>query len=174
MKTIQKPLADEYIAYADAYIRLVPDDGLVLRYLHADLETVKELARSFSEEQLTTPCEEGEWTIKEILVHVSDTERIFAYRALRIARNDTTPLPGFEQDDYVAASAANSRELEAILNELSAVRASSIALFESLPEAAFERSGVASEHKLSVRAALYLIVGHARHHLESIRQNYVK
>ena len=174
MKEIQKPLAGEYVPYASAYIALVPDDGLVLHYLQDDLQVVKDLIRSQSEEKLSIPCAQGEWTIKEILVHVSDTERIFAYRALRFARNDTTALSGFEQDDYVAASDANERGIEDILDELSAVRAASIALFNSLKAETFERSGLSSGHNWSVRAFLYATVGHARHHVNSIKENYLE
>ena len=112
VKKIQKPLPGEHTPYAIAYIDLVPDDGLVLQHLQDDLQMVKELVGSQSEEKLTSRCAEGEWTIKEILVHVSDTERIMAYRALRFARNDTTPLPGFEQNNYVASSEANARSIE--------------------------------------------------------------
>ncbi|HEY3991652.1 MAG TPA: DinB family protein [Ktedonobacteraceae bacterium] len=174
MRTIQKPLSGEYASYAAMYIDLVPDDGLVLDYLQDDLQVVKELVRAQSEEKLSTPCAEGEWTIKEILVHVSDTERIMAYRALRFARNDTTALPGFEQDDYVAASDANERSIEDILEELTAVRAASVTLFKSLKAEAFERSGPSNGRNFSVRSALYQIVGHARHHVNSIKENYLE
>ena len=174
MKKIQKPSPGEYTPYVIMYLDLVPDDGLVLQYLQDDLPMVKELVHAQSEEKLCTPCAEGEWTIKEILVHVSDTERIFAYRALCFARNDATALPSFEQDDYVAASDANERSIEDILEELTAVRAASLALFQSFKEEAFERSGLSSGHNWSVRAALYTIVGHERHHLNSIKENYLE
>src|SRR5579863_3980069 len=131
MKKIQKPEEGEYTPYTIMYINLLPDDGLVLQHLLDNLKTVQELVHSQSEEKLTTPCAEGEWTIKEILVHVLDTERIFAYRALRFARNDTTELAGFEQDPYVAHSGANERSSEDILAEYTAVRTATIALFKS-------------------------------------------
>lgn len=173
MQKIQKPLVWEFVPYAFEYVKLVPDDGLVLEHLQRNLQALKELLGSLSEEQLSTSCAEGEWTIKEILVHVSDTERIFTYRALRFARNDTTPLSGFEQDGYVAASEANQRSLEDIFAELSAVRAATIAFFSSLKEEALERSGLSSGHKLSVRSALYIIAGHELHHVKSIKENYL-
>ena len=102
MKKIQKPQAGEYAPYTIMYISLLPDDGLVLHHLLDNVKTVQELVLSQPAEKLTSRCAEGEWTIKEILVHIIDTERIFAYRALRFARNDTTELVGFEQDPYVA------------------------------------------------------------------------
>lgn len=173
MKQIQRPLAGEYAPYAIMYIDLVPDEGLILQYLRENLVLLKELVRAQSEEKLSTPCAAGEWTIKEILVHVSDTERVFAYRALRFARNDATGLAGFEQDDYVASSGANARDIEDILAELTSVRASTIALFKSFSDEAMVRSGLSNGHNLSVRAIAYQIVGHELHHVKSIKENYL-
>jgi hypothetical protein len=173
MKAIQKPLEGEYAPYAIMYISLLPDDGLVLTHLADNLQTTTAFIRSFPAEKLSHRWAEGEWTIKEILVHVSDTERIYSYRALRFARNDATPLPGYNQDDYVPYSGANERPLEDILAEFTAVRQATLTLFNSLEEEAFTRGGVASEHLLTVRAAAYIIAGHELHHLNSIRQNYL-
>src|SRR5258708_6770486 len=172
MQKIQKPLVWEFTPYAFEYVRLVPDDGLVLEHLQHNLQALKELVGGLSEEKLCTPCAEGEWTIKEILVHIIDTERIFTYRALRFARNDATPLSGFDQDGYAAASEANERNLEEILTELSVVRAATIAFFSSLKEEALERSGLSGVNKLSVRSALYIIAGHELHHVKSMKENY--
>lgn len=173
MRRVQKPTEGEYAPYAIMYIDLVPDDGLVLEHLRANLQMVKDLTGPLSDEKLSTPCAPGEWTIKEILVHVIDTERIFAYRALRFARNDATELPGWEQDPYVAASGANTRTIESILEELTAVRLASIALFNTFDEEVMQRSGIANKHNLSVRSALYQIAGHELHHVKSIRENYL-
>ena len=173
LKRISKPLAGEYAPYAIMYIELVPDDGLVLQHLHDNLQMLKELIGALPEEKLSIPCAQGEWTIKEILVHVIDTERIFAYRALRFARNDTTALAGFEQDEYVACAGANERNREDILAELTAVRTATLVLANSFTEEALTRSGLASGHTLSVRSALYQIAGHELHHLKSIQENYV-
>src|SRR5690349_9887613 len=141
MRKIQKPAGGEYAPYAIMYIDLVPDDGLVLQHLLSDLQMVKDLISAQPEEKLVTRCAEGEWTIKEILVHVIDAERIFAYRALRFARNDATELAGFEQDPYVAVSGANERPIEDILEELTAVRMATIALFKNFDDEAITRSG---------------------------------
>ncbi|MEO8954377.1 MAG: DinB family protein [Ktedonobacteraceae bacterium] len=173
MKKIQKPQAGEYAPYAIMYISLLPDDGLVLRHLLDNVKTMQELVLSQPEEKLTSRCAEGEWTIKEILVHILDTERIFAYRALRFARNDTTELPGFEQDAYVANSGANERSSEDILEEYTAVRMATIVLFKSFAEETCTRSGVVNGARTSVRAAAYIIAGHELHHLYSIRKNYL-
>jgi uncharacterized damage-inducible protein DinB len=170
---IPKPQPGEYGAYYAGYITLVPNDGRVLNHLRANLETTKTFIRSFPAEKLSTPHEPGEWTIKEILIHVSDTERIFAYRALRIARNDPTELPGFDQDAYVPTSGANERGIESILEEYSAVRMATITLLESFPEDTLTQTGTASGNPLSVRAATYIIAGHELHHMNSIRENYL-
>lgn len=173
MKKIQKPEAGEYLPYAIMYIDLVPDDGLVLQHLLDNMQMVKDLIGALPEERLISRCAEGEWTIKEILGHVIDTERIFAYRALRFARNDTTTLPGYEQDDYVANSGTNERRIKDILEELTAVRMATIALFNSFDEEVFTRAGLSNGHKLSVRSALYQIAGHELHHINSIKENYL-
>jgi DinB superfamily len=174
MKKIQKPQVGEYVPYTIAYMDLVPDDGLVLQHLRDNLEKLRALVSAQSEERLVTPCAEGEWTIKEIIVHIMDTERVFAYRALRFARNDTTALPGFEQDPYVVYSGANERSTESLLEELTAVRLATLALFHSFGEEVWLRSGKVNGQNTSVRAALYIIAGHELHHVESIKENYLQ
>lgn len=173
MKNIQKPQVGEYAPYAIMYIDLLPDDGLVLQHLQNNLQRAKDLVLSQSTEKLTSPFAQGEWTINEILVHIIDAERIYAYRALRFARNDTTELPGFEQDNYVPASNANERSIEDILEEFTAVRLATIALFKHLEEETHTRSGTANGGNLSVRATAYIIAGHELHHINSIKQNYL-
>ena len=173
MKVIPKPMAGEYAPYTMMYIGLLPDDGLVVEHLRKNLENTVRFIRLLPKEKLTTPHAEGEWTIQEILVHIIDDERIYCYRALRFARNDTTELPGFEQDEYVPYSGANNRELESIIAEFIAVRNATITFFESLEEEAFTRKGVGSGNVLSVRAAAYHIAGHELHHINSLKQNYV-
>jgi uncharacterized damage-inducible protein DinB len=173
MTLIPKPQPGEYAPYTIMYIRLVPDDGLVLNHLRNNLEATKAFIRTFPEEKLSTPHKPGEWTIKEILVHVSDCERIFAYRALRFARQDSTELPGFEQNDYVPTSGANARSIEAILEEYSAVRMATATLFESFEDATNTRTGIAADNPVSIRALAYIIAGHELHHMNSIRENYL-
>ncbi len=172
MLPIPKPQPSEYAPYASAYISQLPDDGRVLQHLRDNLASTLTFIRSFPVEKTGWAHRDGEWTIKEILIHISDTERIVAYRALRIARGDETPLAGFEQDGYVPLSGANARALESILTEYTAVRNATLALFESLDEPAWLRQGTASNNPLSVRAAAYFIAGHELHHVASIRENY--
>jgi uncharacterized damage-inducible protein DinB len=173
MKIIPKPAAGEYAPYAIMYIELLPDDGLVLQHLQDNLRATKDFILSFPQEKLTYRWAEGEWTIKEILGHIIDDERIYCYRALRFARNDTTELPGFEQDDYVLHSGANERDLEEILEEYTAVRNATITFFNSLEEKALKRAGVANGNIMSVRAAAYHIAGHELHHINSIKEHYL-
>jgi len=172
MQKIQKPLEGEYAPYAITYINLVPPDGLVLENLQEKLVSTPAFIRTFPESKLITPCKPGEWTIKEILAHILDTERIFSYRALRFARNDATALTGFEQDGYVPYTRADQRSLASLLEEYAAVRQASLSLFDSLDEAAFARTGTVDGNRVSVRALAWMIAGHEIHHLNSIRTNY--
>ena len=115
----------------------------------------------------------GKWSIKELLGHVIDGERIFAYRALRFGRNDQTALNGFEQDDYVAAGAFDKRELSDLIDEFEEVRRATIHLFRGFDETAWTRRGVASENEVSVRALAYIIAGHELHHMGVLRERYL-
>ena len=130
---------------------------------------MKELIHSLSEEKLLYRYAPGKWTIKEILVHIIDDERIYSYRALRFARNDRTELPGFEQDDYTAESNANERSLDSIFEEYEAVRKATIALFNGLDNEALLRRGKADGNEDTVRALAYHIAGHELHHIHFVR-----
>lgn len=172
MKTISKPQPGQYAPYMIAYIDTVPNDGLLLQHLRDDQTLITDHLRALPESMLATPHAPGEWTVKEILSHIIDTERIFAYRALRIARHDFTELPGFEQDDYMPYTGANNRSLDDMLEEYASVRAATLTLLHSFDDAAWERIGSASKNALSVRAAGYIIAGHELYHLNSIKENY--
>jgi uncharacterized damage-inducible protein DinB len=172
MKIIDKPEAGEYAAYTIIYIGLLPDDGLILKHLQDNLAVTSNFLRSLGEGKLTYRYAEGKWTIKEILAHLIDDERIYSYRALRFARNDQTELPGFEQDDYALESGANERNLEDLLHEFATVRSATISLFESFDSAVLKRAGVASGNVMSVRAAAYHIAGHELRHMNIIKERY--
>ena len=116
---------------------------------------------------------EGKWTIKDIIQHMIDTERIFGYRALRISRNDKTPLPGFEENDYVANTNANDRGIQDLLAEFSAVRHSTLFLFKSFSEQQLKRIGTASNTEISVRAIGFIIIGHQKHHQKVFQERYL-
>lgn len=173
MKKIEKPAAGEFAPETIMYIGLLPDDGRVLDHLADNLKATSDFILSLPEERLTHRYAEGKWTIKEILVHISDDERIYAYRALRFARNDQTDLPGFEQDDYAIHLGANERAIKDILNELATVRQATISLFEGFDSEALTRAGMADGRIMSVRAAAYHIAGHEMRHLNVIKERYL-
>ncbi|MCO6479390.1 MAG: DinB family protein [Phaeodactylibacter sp.] len=173
MKTIPKPKPGEYPAYAEMYLKWIPDDGNLLGHLQSNFETVKSFILSLPESRLLHRYAEGKWTIKEVLLHIIDDERIYAYRALRFARNDKTPLPGFEQDDYTPFSGANDRDISSIMDEYESVRKATITLFAGLPEESLQRGGVADGKPVTVRALGYHLAGHEMHHLNIIREKYL-
>lgn len=173
MKQIEKPLAGEFAPDTIKYIGLLPDDGLVLKHLAHNLKSTSDFILSLPEERLTFRYAEGKWTIKEILAHIIDDERIYAYRTLRFARNDKTELPGFEQDNYAAHSGANERDINDLLNEFATVRQATISLFESFDSPALMRAGIADGKIMSVRAAAYHIAGHEMRHINIIKERYL-
>jgi uncharacterized damage-inducible protein DinB len=171
-KAAMKPAANEYAEYYDKYVSIVPE-GDVVRTLSAQLDETLELVRSIPEERGGHRYGPDKWSIRELLSHVVDTERIFAYRALRIARGDETPLSGFEQDIYVPASGAEARTLASFADELEHVRRANILMFETLPAEAWERRGTASDYPVTVRALAWILAGHERHHVNILRQRYI-
>lgn len=175
MRIIAKAKKGDYPEYAEMYMKLLPDDGLILRHLRDHFWTVRKLIYSLSEEKLYHRYAAGKWSIKEILVHIVDDERIYAYRALRFARNEKLQLVGFDQDSYVAYSEADKRELDNIFEEYEAVRNATIALFNGLPENSLDRlgHGTATANDATPRALLYHIAGHELHHINIIREKYL-
>lgn len=169
---IPRPAADEYVPYYGTYISKVPD-GDLCRLLADQLKDTLALIRSIPEARGTHRYAPGKWSIKEVFGHVCDAERIFSYRALRIARGDATPLPGFEQDDYVPAGGFDRRTLADLGEELSAVRQSTLQLFRHLDPAALARRGTASGHTITPRALAYVIAGHERHHIAGLKAHYL-
>lgn len=166
---IARPNADEYSPFYHAYVQCVPE-GDLLTLLEEQSDDVRALAAVIGEVRAGTPYAPGKWSAKDIFLHIADTERVMAYRALRVARADVTPLASFEQDDYVRAGAANRRSLADILDELQAVRTATIALFRGLDEEALARFGVASGKPVTARALAFIIAGHERHHLRLLRE----
>ena len=179
-RKIKKPLPSEYPTYSYIYMDLMQDDGKVLEHLWSNFLNLKKLIMGLTEDQLLYRYAEDKWSIKEILVHLIDDERIFAYRALRYGRNDDTPLHGFDQDAYVRYSKANSRSVESIFEEYETVRRATISLFQYLPEDSFLRAGEGIDHdgsiinKRTVRALAYHIAGHELRHINIIKEKYLK
>lgn len=170
---ISKPKPGSYPEYFEQYVNIVPADDL-LGYFLSQKETVASLASSLSEDELLYKYAEGKWSVKDIFCHVIDCERIFNYRTLCIARGDQTDLPGFEENDYAREAYADRRSKESIIAEYNAVRSSTIELFKSFDEALLDRSGLADSRKRSVRAMGYIAAGHELHHLNVVRERYLK
>ena len=169
---VARPEAGEYTPYYGTYVGKVPD-GDVRELLRSQLPKTIELISSFSEEKASVGYGPGKWTLKDVLLHIADAERVFSYRMLRIGRGDTTPLPGFDQDPWVLTSHANDRSLPNLLAEYQAVRAATLALVDSLSVEAWLRKGTASDHPISARALGYICAGHELHHVQLIRERYV-
>ncbi len=174
LRVIEKPGEGEYPAYAHIYLDLLPADGLILQHLDDNLKSTRRFVASIPKARLLHRYAEGKWTIKEILGHIVDDERIYVYRALRFARNDGTELPGFDQDHYAQYSEANQRDITDLLHEFALVRQSTIAFFNSLDDAALMRTGVADGHRASVRALAYHIAGHQLRHMNIIKERYLR
>lgn len=172
MTIIAKPKTGMYKPFSGTYINLV-EDNIEVSALQTEWEEMKVFFLSLPQEKWNYRYAKDKWTIREMLVHMTDTERIFSYRALRMSRNDSTPLPGFEQNDYVPYSNANNRSVDSILQEFETVRMSTYLLFTSFDEAAWDRQTLVDNHPVSVRAELYLVIGHARHHQKVIRERYL-
>jgi uncharacterized damage-inducible protein DinB len=168
---IVKPEETEHAPYYSRYIDLVPD-GDVIGTLAGQIGVTLTELRQISEADSLMRYEPGKWSVREVVGHMIDAERIFAYRALRIARGDKTPLAGFEQDDYIPAGAFDERAWADLIDEFYAVRRSNLAMFRGLPKEAWLRTGTASDKEVSVRALAYIIAGHERHHLGVIRDKY--
>lgn len=166
-----RPASSEYSPYFGTYVRLVPDAD-VIDLLETQIEATLRLLSTLSEAEAGARYAPDKWSIKQAVGHMIDTERIFAYRALCISRNETIALPGFEQDDYVRAANFDHRSLRDLLDEFRAVRTATVLLFKSLTDAMMLRTGVASEATLSVRALAYIIAGHERHHGTIFRERY--
>ena len=172
MQKIGRPESSEIAPHAKVYVDLVPGDD-PLATLSEQIERTLGLLNEIGDERGSSfRYAPGKWTAKEIAGHLTDTERIFAYRALRIGRQDATPLPGFEQDGYVRTAGSNERMLEEMLDELRLVRQASLALFRGLPEAAWIRQGRVSDWNLTVRGIAFTAAGHELHHYRILRERY--
>jgi hypothetical protein len=170
---LSRPDPSEYGAYYGRYISLVPP-GPIIDTLREQIGDTVGVLRSLSESRGDHRYAPDKWSIKEVVGHVTDGERVFAYRALRIGRCDETPLPGFEQDDYVRNGGFGARTLQHVIDELEAVRRATVLLLEGLGEAAMARRGMASGMPVTVRALAHIIAGHERHHLAILRERYLR
>jgi hypothetical protein len=166
-----RPEPNEYAPYYAGYIALVPGDDAVAA-LEAQRLHMMQMLSARSEREGNFRYGADKWSVKEVLGHMADAERVFTYRAMRIGRGDETPLPGFEQDDYVKNGGFGDRKLADLAEEFAAIRGASIALFRSLNDAAWMRRGTASGKEVSVRALAFMTAGHELHHQRILEERY--
>ncbi len=169
--TVASPQAGEYAPYYDRYISLIQGED-ILNTLDQQRRQMMLLLSCRDEEEGDFRYAPGKWSAKEVLGHVCDTERVFAYRALRIARADATPLEGFEQDDYVRNGPFAQRPLGDLVEDFIAVRRATLSLLRNLDEAAWTRRGIANKNEVTVRALAYIIAGHELHHRRILEEKY--
>lgn len=163
---------DEFNPYYNTYVSKIAGDSVV-EVLDAQAGELRSIISPLPEEKGTYAYDPGKWTIKELLSHLIDGERIFAYRILRISRGDQTPIEGFEQDDYITASNANGRSFAELLDEFELQRRSNMLMIRNIGEAASQRVGTASGSTVSVRALVYILAGHVTHHLQILGERYL-
>ncbi len=170
---ISKPSPSDLSAYYQSYLHYIPEDDL-LQVLKEQKSVIEDFVSSIPPAKETFRYAEGKWMLKEVLGHLCDTERILSYRALRIARNDKTPMSGFDENHYTPNSNYKDRSLKNIAEELLAVRAATILLFENMNEEMFDHKGIANNSEVTGRAILFFTVAHARHHMGVIKERYLK
>jgi uncharacterized damage-inducible protein DinB len=171
MESNQLPV-HEYAAFYSPYINALGNVDLI-EELEICLHDLIKFVQNIPMDKFDFRYAEGKWTIKDIIQHLIDAERVFSYRALRISRNDKTPLPGFEENDYVDNTNANARSIQDLLTEFSALRHSTLLLFKSFSEEQLKRMGIASNADVSVRAIGFIIIGHQKHHQKVFQERYL-
>lgn len=167
-----RPSLGDYSSYYENYLKLIKGDD-ILRILNEQNKSTQDILNSFSEHRGNYRYADGKWTVKEVVGHLLDTERIFAYRALCIARGEKKSLPGFNQDDYVSEGNFNRRELFEITYEYRLLRESNLLLFRSFTPEMLKLKGFANESSVSVLAILFIIAGHEKHHMNVLKEKYM-
>jgi len=168
---IERPAPDEYFTYFERYVARVPGDDAI-DALASGNERTRAMVSKLTDAQALHRYAPDKWSIKEVLVHLADCERVFNYRALHFARNDASPLPGFDENTWAPESRSDARPIAEIVQDLSAVRAATIALFRSFDAPALLRRGIANQRSMSVRGAAWIIAGHELHHLGVLSERY--
>lgn len=167
------PAAGEYAEFYAGYVKRVPA-GDVVATIRDQLPETLALLRGVDPARTTSGYAPGKWSIRDVVLHMADTERVMAYRALRIARADVTPLASFDENAWTPMAGANARSMDSLLAELEATRRATVAMLEGLPPEAWARVGTASGKSVSVRALAWIIAGHERHHVAVIRERYLQ
>ena len=173
MNTIPPPAKEEYVPYYDGYVQFAIKRGDVTASLPLQLDELKTALGALSDSQARFKPGPTEWSIKEVVTHLIDTERVFAYRLFCISRKDKTPLPGFEQDDYVRVANADEIPMAELLDEFAFLRRANILAIKNTKEANFAEVGTASGNPVSARALVYMLVGHVEHHMASLNEKYL-
>ena len=166
-----RPAPTEYAPWYAGYIGRVPDGDIVTLLQQGGEEMASALA-SIPDDRGDHRYAEGKWSVRTLIGHMIDAERIFAYRAMRIARGDSTPLPGFEENEYARTAGADARSIGGLASEMRVVREGTVRLFESLPDEAWTRSGTVNNAQVSTRALAWITAGHALHHLAVLEERY--
>lgn len=167
----QRPQVDEFPLFYKGYIDNVGDD--VFAELEQQLDSFPKFLNAISEEKSSYAYAEGKWTIKEMVGHLLDTERIMSYRALRFARQDTTALPGFDENDYVKYAHFADRTLQSLVDEFITLRKSTLFLIKSFREEDLNRSGISNDKPITVRALIFIMAGHVNHHKQILKERYL-
>jgi DinB superfamily len=167
-----RPEPSEYAPYFARYINLVPD-GAIVDILRSQTDEYAALYRGITEQKAAHRYAPDKWSIKQVLGHLSDAERMFAFRGLAASRNERKPLPGFEQDDYVAAGAFDQRPWRDLVDEFLSVRAATVALYAGMSDDMLTRLGNANNADVSARACGFMIAGHERHHIKILKEHYL-
>ena len=171
MKSNQLPI-NEYADFYKSYIEAL-DNVELIEELEICLHEFIKFVRNIPMDKFDYQYQDGKWTIKEIIQHLIDSERVFGYRALRISRNDKTPLPGFDENSYVDNSNGKDRSLQSLLTEMAVVRQSTLSLFNSFSQEQLSNIGIASNKEVSVRAIGFIIIGHQKHHQKIFSERYL-
>jgi hypothetical protein len=169
---MNRPETNEFDPYYNTYISLVEGDN-VLPVLEAQPGELRSMFSDVPEEKGAFAYAEAKWTVKELLGHMIDGERMFAYRIFRISRGDKTPIEGFEQDDYIENAHSNERSFTDLLNEFELLRQANMLFFNNLKDDAWTRTGTANKREISVRAIAFIMAGHIRHHINILKERYL-
>lgn len=167
-----RPAETEYAPYFQNYVGQVNESD-IMSVLRSQIDDLDVLLDRVPKEKETYAYAEGKWTIREIVGHLIDGERVFGYRALCVARGEKQSLPGFDQDDYMLTAPYKHIELEDLLNEMRLVRLSNLAMFRTLDDEAWSRVGIANNNEVTVRALAFIMAGHLRHHMNVLRERYL-
>lgn len=169
--SIPRPQSNEYFEYYANYIGKVPD-GDVLEILERQIQTVNDALLPLSDEQARYRFGEGQWSIKEMMGHVNDTEQLFAFRMFSFSRNEPNPLPSFDQDAYIQQANYDDIPLSDLVHQFEHLRRAHLILIKNFAPEMFSRQGVASGYNFTVRALVYILAGHVQHHLVSLKEDY--